>query len=153
MKRIGWIVKASYGQYEDHYVKVFGVWMNKEEAERKAKDLDDLYKNPPKPEWEEDEWKEDIQETIYKVYDDRPTEYVNKYPLALSGVPIGDFSEEDRIKYREEERSLDIDIVLSIFKGWTRQRANDNLSRQEFLDSYDYLEYNSAWVEEIEVWE
>lgn len=155
-KRIGYIVKYSSGQYEDYREHTVAVYMNKEDAEIRRKEIDEQHLNPPIPEWDQDDWF-DIDEAYYYEFS-HPTSIAERYPRITDEKTWKDFETKEEYheylkkKYVEQDRMLE-DVVMKFFPTWSREKARKEIDKQEWLDSLDRKFYNRSYIEEITIYE
>ena len=155
-KKTGFLVTYSTGSYDDYRESIVAVYMNKEDAEKRCKEINEHFNNPKKPEWDLETWYE-IDEAYSEAFDE-PTTVGERYPRIKENKNWKDFdSKEDFDKYLhekyEEQDRLHEDIVMKFFPNWTREKAREQIDLQEHLDYVESEEYGGASIEEITVYE
>lgn len=157
IKKTGYIVKYRSGYYEDYREYTVAIYINKEAAENRCKEIDEYYKNPPKPEWDIDDWYE-IDKAFYNEFD-HPTKIAERYPKITDSKTWRDFDNKEEFskylheKYEEQDRMLE-DIVMKFFPTWSREKAREEIDKQEWIeDVVQREEYREAFIEEITIYE
>lgn len=155
-KKTGFLVTYSTGSYEDYRENIVAVYMNREDAEKRCKEIDEQFENPKKPEWDLNTWYE-IDDAYSEVFDN-PTTIGDRYPRIKENKKWKDFDSQEEFntylheKYKEQDRVLE-DVVMKFFPDWTREKAREQIDLQENLERIQNAEYGSASIEEITIYE
>ncbi|MCH5167972.1 MAG: hypothetical protein J1F35_08850 [Erysipelotrichales bacterium] len=153
-KRVGYLVSYATGYYDDYKEHFVAVYDNKEDAEKRCKEIDKQNREPVKCKISDDDW-----EKIMFEYDDwfekdkyEGSEIQKKYPN-LKGRECYDYEgwEIDHNQSIKEQEMLYEDIVIKYYPNMNREEARHEIEQRDLKTMMEYREYHDAWVDEIDL--
>lgn len=152
---IGYLVKYSTGSYDDYYQHCVAVYLNKEQAEQKCKELDNEHLRPNWREIPDENW-EEIMDEYDEILDMDESEfdYSDDYPyLYLKGNYKDPNFEEKRQQRQKSENKLLEDLVIQRYPNWAREQARKQIDLREAAEQNQYEDYGECFIEEVQIYE